>query len=267
MYKRQALAEPWAVEHALRTLRRLRAEQADPAALRHAPGGVGGLLDDQVQVALAALEAFEVTGEAEWIDWSGAIMERVWRDYRDPLGGGLYDTAERDGPGLLPTRATPVQDAPTPSPNGVAALCLARLHAHTQAPEWAERRDALLGAFAGAAPALGIYGATLLLALDWAVQPAAHLVIVAGEGPEAEPLADAMHRAALATWVPRRVVRRVRPGDLDPAATPPALRAMLAAGGGTRGYACVGATCQRPATDLAGWRAALAAIGGPAGGD
>ncbi|MBK7715208.1 MAG: thioredoxin domain-containing protein [Gemmatimonadetes bacterium] len=262
-----ALAEPWAVEHALRTLRRLRAEQADPAALRHAPGGVGGLLDDQVQVALAALEAFEVTGEAEWIDWSGAIMERVWRDYRDPLGGGLYDTAERDGPGLLPTRATPVQDAPTPSPNGVAALCLARLHAHTQAPEWAERRDALLGAFAGAAPALGIYGATLLLALDWAVQPAAHLVIVAGEGPEAEALADAMHRAALATWVPRRVVRRVRPRGLDPAATPPALRAMLAAGGGTRGYACVGATCQRPATDLAGWRAALAAIGGPAGGD
>ena len=262
-----ALAEPWAVEHALRTLRRLRAEQDDPAALRHAPGGAGGWLDDQVQVALAALEAFEVTGEAAWLEWSGAIMDRVWQDYRDPGSGGLNDTADRTGPGLLPTRATPIQDAPTPSPNGVAATCLARLYEHTQAPRWAERRDALLGAVAGAAPALGIYGATLLLAIDWAVQPAAHLVIVEGEGTGDAAVAEAMHRAALATWLPRRVVRRVRAVAFDPATAPPVLRAMVGAAHGTRGYVCVGTSCQPPATDLERWRAALAASGSGATGD
>ena len=46
-------------------------------------------------------------------------MDRVWMDYWDGDGGGLWDTARGRGaePGLLPARAKPIQDAPTPSPN------------------------------------------------------------------------------------------------------------------------------------------------------
>lgn len=254
------LDDDWALEHGLRTLRRIHDEQPDPAALAHSPGGVGGLLDDQVQVALAALEAHEATGDPAWLAWSAALLDRVWRDYLDPAEGGLFDTSAATGEGLLPARAKPVQDAPTPSPNGVAALCLARLAELTGEPRFAERRDALLGVFAGAVARLGLQGATFALGMSWAVAPATHLVIIEGEGPEATARAEAMHRAALRRFVPRRVVRRLRARAVTPAALPPAVAGMLAAGAGTRGYACTGTSCQAPATTLEEWTATLAAL-------
>jgi len=254
------LDDNWAWEHGLRTLRRIREEQADPAALVHSPGGVGGLLDDQVQVALAALEAHEATGDPAWLGWSAALMDRVWQDYLDPAEGGLFDTSSASGEGLLPTRAKPVQDAPTPSPNGVAALCLARLAELTGEARFMARRDALLRAFAAALPQLGLYGATFAHAMSWALAPATHLVIIEGAGPDAVRTAEAMHRAALRHFAPRRVVQRVRNGEFQPGALPPAVAGMLAASEGTRGYACVGASCQAPAATIDTWLATLADV-------
>ncbi|MBA3659321.1 MAG: thioredoxin domain-containing protein, partial [Gemmatimonadales bacterium] len=87
------LQDDWARSHALATLTRLRQESAEPDAVAHTPGGVTGLLDDQVQTASAALDAGETTGEPAWLAWAEALMERVWRDYRDEAAGGLFDTA------------------------------------------------------------------------------------------------------------------------------------------------------------------------------
>src|SRR5690242_13394978 len=93
----------------------------DAEARTHAlrtPGGIAGLLEDQVQMASAAIDAHEATGETEWLEWAVRLMDRVWADYWDADAGGLFDTARQRAsePGLLPTRAKPVQDAPTPSP-------------------------------------------------------------------------------------------------------------------------------------------------------
>ncbi|HLS47926.1 MAG TPA: thioredoxin domain-containing protein, partial [Gemmatimonadales bacterium] len=122
------LDDEWAEAHALRSLERLRKEAPEPDALPHVPGGAPGFLDDQVHAATAALDAFELTGNADWLAWADAILGRVWRDYLDPVNGGLFDTPrDRSGEGLLPAPARPVQDAPTPSPNGVAAIAAFRL--------------------------------------------------------------------------------------------------------------------------------------------
>ena len=253
------VGDDWARDHALLTLRRIRAEHPDPGRLRHAPGGVGGLLDDQVQVAQAALEAFEVTGDATWLDWSERLMDRVWEDYRDAAAGGLFDTAGTSGAGLLPTRLKPVQDAPTPSPNGVAALCLARLAEHTGDPRWSQRHRELVRAFAGQAAELGMFGATMLLGIDWALHPPTWLVVFEAAEPTAadRELADAMYRLALASFFPRRVIRLVRGGS-----TPDSLPSTLAAaaGAGTRGLACQGARCELPATTLDDWAGTLARL-------
>jgi hypothetical protein len=254
------LEDDWSLQHGLSTLRRIRGEQIDPAALLHSPGGVGGLLDDQVQVALAAIEAYEATGQREWLDWSGALMERVWADYLDRDGGGLFDSSAHTGEGLLPTRVKPVQDAPTPSPNGVAALCAARLTELTGEPRWAERRDALVRTFAGSAVQLGVFGATFLQALEWSVRPATHLVIVEGSGADAVAAADNMHRQALQSFFPRRVLHRVMANGAASASLPAAVRGMLGANSGTRAYACIGATCQAPATSPAAWAATLGGL-------
>ncbi|HEV7365440.1 MAG TPA: thioredoxin domain-containing protein [Gemmatimonadales bacterium] len=253
------LGDDWAREHALLTLRRIRRENADADAVAHTPGGVTGLLDDQVQAAAAALDAYESTGDQDWLAWVCGLMDRVWGDYRDESGGGLFDTArERTGElGLLPARAKPIQDAPAPSANGVAALVLARLHELTSEPRWKERGAALVAAFAGRAAELGLHAATYLLAVDWQVNPATHLVVV---GNPRDPATLAMHRGALSGFVPRRLVQLVDGGETDRGTLPPAIRGMLSGGNGPRGFACTGATCSQPAGDLEAWRATLESI-------
>jgi uncharacterized protein YyaL (SSP411 family) len=178
-------------------------------------------------------------------------MHRVWRDYRDREKGGLFDSVPAaDKAGLLPLPSKPVQDAPTPSPNGVAGLVLARLYEHTLDEQWRERRDALLRAFGGRAGELGLHGSTFLLAVDWQLNPVTHLVVT---GPAGDPVAREMHRRALATFIPRKVVRRLT-GAGDEGPLPPALAAMIERGGGARGYRCTGNTCRAPAASDLEWR-------------
>jgi uncharacterized protein YyaL (SSP411 family) len=250
------LGDGWALRHALATLGLLRRESPEPDALSHTTGGVTGLLDDQVQAAAAALDAYEVTGGREWLGWAERIMERVWRDYWDESSGGLFDTARGRGgeAGLLPARVKPVQDTPTPSPNGVAGITLMRLHELTAAARWRARAGALVAAFAGGALELGLHGSAFLLAMDWYLNPGTHLAVVGEEGDET---ADEMHRVALAGFAPRRVVQRLTPAEAEAGRLPPAIAGMLAAAGGTRAYACVGTSCSLPATTLEEWKQAL----------
>jgi uncharacterized protein YyaL (SSP411 family) len=187
-----------------------------------------GMLDDHVQAAAAFLDAYEATGTAAWRERANSVMSYCTAAHWDDAAGGYFDIA-RDGGGAayLATRGKPVQDAPTPSPNGVAALVLARLWAVTDQPEWRTQLDRQLGAFAGAAGDLALHGATLLRAADWAVHPVTRIEVAgpAGDGP-----ACAMHLLALQTYRPRKVVVRTI------AATPAAPAATV----------CVGTTCSLP---------------------
>src|SRR6266536_4417043 len=172
---------------------------------RHEPRG---MLDDNVQAAAAFLAAYEATGAAAWLERAVQVMEYCASAHGDAAGGYFDVTRERGGGGgvaYLGTRAKPIQDAPTPSPNGVAALVLARLWALTGEAEWRSRLDRQLGAFAGGAGDLSLYGATLLRAVDWAVHPVTRIEVAgpAGQGP-----ACAMHLLALQTYLPRKVVIR-----------------------------------------------------------
>jgi uncharacterized protein YyaL (SSP411 family) len=246
-------------DHALLTLTRIRLESTEPDAVAHTPGGVTGLLEDQVQTAAAALDAYETTGDRQWIDWAIRLMDRVWSDYRDETGGGLFDTARGRGvePGLLPARAKPIQDAPTPSPNGVAGVVFARLDELTGDARWKERGAALVAAFAGRAAELGLHAATYLLAVDWQLNPATHLVVV---GDQLDSATQAMHRTSLRGFVPRRIAQLVGRDEVTRQALPTAIRGMIDAGDSPRGYACTGVTCSQPAGDLASWEITLESL-------
>jgi uncharacterized protein len=253
------VGDEWAGGHAVLTLERIRRENTGTDAVAHTTGGMTGLLDDQVQTAAAALDAYETTGGSTWLEWSQEIMDRVWSDYRDEEGGGLFDTA-RGRPaeeGLLPARAKPVQDTPTPSPNGVAGIVCMRLHEMTGDSRWKARSEELLRAFAGSARELGLYGATYLLAVDWHLNPATHLVVV---GLPNDPVVRAMHEAALGGFVPRRVVQVLVPTEAASRHLPPAMNGMIAAGQAPRGYACTGNSCSQPAPDASSWVATLEAL-------
>jgi uncharacterized protein len=207
-----------------------------------------GLLDDNVQSAAAFLDAYEATGDAVWLERATQVMEYCGRAHWDdgaggaggpggPGGGGFFDTArDRGGPAYLAHRAKPVQDAPTPSPNGVAALVLARLWALTDNSEWRKALDRQLAACVGAAAELSLHGATLLRAVDWAVGPITRIEI---RGPRGGGPACAMHLLALRTYRPRKVVVRLT------AETPQAT-------------VCVGTTCSLPVTTPDALRTLLA---------
>ncbi|HZI75785.1 MAG TPA: hypothetical protein VFD73_17535, partial [Gemmatimonadales bacterium] len=98
------------------------------------------------------------------------------------------------------------------------------------------------------------YAATYLLAVDWHLNPASHMVVV---GEAHDPLAQAMHRQALASFVPRRVVQLVGPSQVQARPLPPALREMLRVAKETRGYLCTGTSCSQPASDLVQWQSTL----------
>jgi uncharacterized protein YyaL (SSP411 family) len=132
-----------------------------------------------------------------------------------------------------------------------------RLHELTGESRWKARGEELLQAFAGSARELGLYAATYLLALDWYLNPATHLVIV---GDSNESAVRAMHEAALGGFVPRRVVQLVVPTETASRPLPPALSGMVAAGEAPRGYACTGNSCSQPAANPSAWEATLEAL-------
>jgi hypothetical protein len=240
--------------HALATLERLFRDSADPeGGVRHAVGSaISGLLEDQVHLAAAAIDAFEATGDRTWLDRASGLMDHVWERYRAP-DGGLRDRREAGGEGFLPHAIVPVVDAPTPSPNGVAGLALARLAEHTGEARWAARRDELLAAFGGGIADLGLHGATLIRAADWALSPATHVVVVAADDARGR----ALRRAARVAYRPRKVVTLLVPGAPGDGLPPP-VRAMLD-GKAPRAYVCVGSACRAPVTDPAALLALVAA--------
>jgi len=220
------LDRPECNELALRVLKRIWREAWDAnGGMSHVLGRPEprGMLDDNVQAAAAFLDAYEATGETSWLERTIEVMTHCAKAHADP-SGGYFDIAATNGTAYLATRAKPVQDAPTPSPNGVAALVLARLWALADKTEWREQLDRHLGAFAGSARELSLHGSTLLRAVDWAVHPVTRIEV---RGPRGDGPACAMHLLALQTYQPRKIV--VRKIEARPAAT-----------------VCVGTTCSMP---------------------
>ena len=195
-----------------------------------------GLLDDNVHAAAALLDAYEATGDDQWLRRAVAIMHHCGRAHWDAAAGGFFDIArDQGGPAYLATPAKPVQDSPTPSGNGAAALVLARLWALTDDAEWRRLLDRQLESFAGAAAELSLHGATLLRAIDWALNPVTRIEVA---GPRGAGAACTMHLVGLQAYRPRTVVLRKtadRPTATVcvgttcslPVATPEALRDLL----------------------------------------
>jgi uncharacterized protein len=213
---------------ALTVLTRIWAEAWDSAhGMAHVVGRAEprGLLDDNVHAAAAFIDAYEATGDRTWLERAVAVVRYCQRSHWDEQGGGFLDVAPaRAGVAYLTTPAKPVQDSPTPSANGVAALNLARLWAVTGDQDWRRLLDRQLETFAGTASQLGLYGATVLRAVDWALHPVTRIEVA---GPRGEGPACVMHRLALASYRPRRVV--VRTTADRPTAT-----------------VCIGTTCSLP---------------------
>lgn len=97
---------------------------------------VPGLLNDQIQLGLALLTAYRVTGQAKYLDWAKELAEFIVTRFKNPAGG-YYDICT-PGSAYLKLRLTLIEQ------NGPAASFFLALAQTTSEKRY---RDAALWAF------------------------------------------------------------------------------------------------------------------------
>jgi uncharacterized protein len=171
-------------------------------------GAVGDgapLLADQVGVAAALLDAYEVTGERRWLRRARDLGAWAYEQLRAP-DGRLVDRLAMPGEsaGLL------AQPVPALEDNGAAVEVLLRLEAYTGEARLRERALEILGAWAMHYEQYGVAAAPYAQALLRYLERPDQIVVVGGKH-DAE--AARLHAAALVAPVPLRTVQWLDPSD------------------------------------------------------
>ena len=236
----RVLGDAGALGFGLKTLDRLLGEAWNDGAMGHVvcygeggTGEVAGGLDDYAFVAQAALDAWEATGSLKYFEGALAIGEAMVERFYDEDKGGFFDAAG-GGLGALSARRKPIQDSPTPAGNAVAATVLLQLADAGGRDDLRAKARATLECFAGVVEHLGLYAASLGLAVRrLSAEPVR--VLVVGEGAEAEELVA----AGLYRFGVGKTVVRVRAGEDMPAGMGevPAVEGVFAVI--CRGFSCL----------------------------
>jgi hypothetical protein len=242
-----ALGDPRYEQAAKRSLDRLLREAYVPGeGFRHVAGLPSSvrLLDDQVQMAQALLDAYETTAEARYLLAAQDLAEVILRDFADP-NGGFFDVPVTRGDPSLETPQKPVQDAPTPAANAVAAAVLLRLSRMLDVARYRDAALRVLELYAPGVAAHGLFASSLFLALDEALEEPAHVTIV---GAAADARTRTLHEAALHAYRPGKIISLHESLD-GPIPLPPVVRAMVTAAAEPRAYVCAGTACAPPTGD------------------
>ncbi len=249
----RVLGDEAARERALEALNLLLAKAYDPAkgmyhSLVDGEARIEGLLDDQVFMASALLDAYEVTGSRSYFDRALELAETTIRRFWDDKEGGFFDTAkDLDArQGALTMRRKGFQDSPTPAGNSVAAIVLDRLAWLTGRPDFREKAEATLELFASRAAEYGLFAATYGLALASHLRPPIEVVVV-GESKD-ERTAKLLRAAYDAPRAGKHVLYfapdTVKSGDLPAGLV--ATLPNLPLDGAPLALVCEGTTCHAP---------------------
>lgn len=145
-------------ERAMLALERLYAARAADGGIAHRLDDARAIrwLADHAELGLAALRAFEATGERRHLDVARATADHLLDGWWHAAGGfasqpGGTERPFRDG-----------EDGPGPSANAVAGALLDGLTTHTGEPRYRERARALVEALLPLACGAGIDGAGLI---------------------------------------------------------------------------------------------------------
>jgi hypothetical protein len=225
---------------------------------------VEGLLDDQVFMVAALLDAYELAGARLYFDRALELMQITLRRFWDDHGGGFLDAARDldDRLGNLTMFRKPFQDSPTPAGNSVAVLVLDRLASLAARPDFHERAGETLALFASKAADYGLFASTYGLALFSHLEPPVEVVVI-GEAKD-ERTSELLTTAYQAARASKRVFAFppgvIRSGELPPglATTLPNLplaHAPLA-------LVCIGSSCKPPVNTAEELKAVLAENGG-----
>jgi uncharacterized protein len=206
----------------------------EAGSLSHLPGSAG-IVEDYAEMARAALQLREVTGDDRFLiqaqAWTKVLDDHFWNDQ---MGGYFFyaDNAEQ-----LFVRPRMVFDNPTPSANGTMLVVLTQLALLTGGHEYMGRASALAAAFGNEANrALNGAGA-YLVGFEYLLNSLIILVV----GHKGHAKTQELIRAYWGKPVPNGMVVQIEPGDPLPEQHPAKGRGMQ--GGHPTAYICQAGTC------------------------
>ncbi len=207
---------------------------------------IPGNLDDYAFLAWGLIELYEAVFDPKYLRAAKELTDTMLRLFGDEAGGFYFTPA--GGEELL-ARRKEIHDGALPSGNAVAGLNLFRLARFTGDESYARRGDKMLAAFGGAFGKNPDAYCFSMIALDFALGPAAE-VVIASPG-------DAEHASALLKplsvhFMPGRVM--LFAGKDEAAALAeiaPYTKGMTPVEGEAAAYVCRKFTCSMPVTDPA----------------
>lgn len=253
----QVLGEEQAKSFALKSLERLlREAYQEGQGMYHATfegrARLHGLLNDQVQMANALLDAFEVTTEPRYLRVAKELMNYAITHLWDAQDGGFFDRAPTaKALAALERPFKDFEDNPTSSPNGVAAAVLDRLAYLTNDEQYEQKALQTMQVFAGSAKGYGHFVAAYALAVHYHLNRSAQAVII---GNKSHPMVQQLWESALTTYRPGKMVALYDPTDLSLEDLPPAVAGavkVFGVQGEPKAYVCAGSTCAPPTGDPA----------------
>jgi uncharacterized protein YyaL (SSP411 family) len=209
---------------------------------------IQGYLDDYAFLIAGLLDLHEASGEARWLREAMALSDVVERFHFDPHGGGYFLTSN-DHEELL-AREKPAYDGAEPSGNSIHAANLLRLHELTSRRVYRQRAEGTLRAMGAILSRSPTSLSELLLALDFQLDAAKQIVLVA---PNARDELTPFLRKIGGAFVPNRVVvTAVEGADLKARSKlVPLLRGKVAKDGKPTAYVCERQVCELPTADPA----------------
>jgi len=210
---------------------------------------VAGLVADQVYLLDALIDAYQFSAEEKYLAEARALAAIILKNFRAP-GSGLLVNLSGTGKGTVIAEseagAQVFYDMPMPSVQATMAIATDKLGLLTGIDSSARASNDLLADVPSIAKSMMSNAiATLGLALEYRKNGQA---VVAIAGPQADPRAAALWKAALACYRPGKIVTIVQ-SNHGPTELPAAAQAMFAASAGQGvplAFVCAGTACATP---------------------
>ncbi|MEE9252762.1 MAG: thioredoxin domain-containing protein [Thermodesulfobacteriota bacterium] len=217
-----------------------------------------GLIDDQVHMTAALLDAYEVSGKRSYFDRALELSKIIVRDYFDEKDGGFFDIADcPQDSAMLRNRIKSIQDDPIPSSNAAAVMVFDRLYYLTGDEGYREYASKTLKLLGPVAENYGIHAGSYFLAVHNHLK---HPPTVVVSGGSDDPGVMALLRAAWSVYRPHKIVVYIDPAEGVPEglfSTASEISKME----GTKAVVCAGAACTEPTGDPETLEAAIKEFG------
>ena len=146
---------------------------------------ITGLLVDQVWMAVALLDGFEITGNFRYFNYAVTMADFILENFYDNEYGGFIDRISGDNPSpVMDIKHKPFEDAPTASSNSVVVRFLDRVYLLTGEERYQSASEKTLQTFSGSIERNGLYLASYGTALYYHLNPPPQVIIIDSDTSE-----------------------------------------------------------------------------------